>query len=233
MCPKIFHLPASIDPDCHVEVGQYSFALRNYGCNCYPSNYDQQAKFSNKTELHFGANGKPFLEDDLDQACSEAFKNYRCFSMDSQHGDFGKVQHDVCRPGMQFEFHVNKNREIICGPADNPNYENGLKTNNHECKLRTCQIERRFSWSVLGIVGTDPMAFQSQHVDKYHAWDENMCVKGTNRGLMSYDKDACCGKYPDRRAYATSFSMCCPNGKVKPKKGFKSVEYVCGGYIKK
>ena len=75
------------------------------------------------------------------------------------------------------------------------------------------------------------MNFHGINIDKYNAWDEGHCVKGTNRGFLAYDKDACCGNYPNRRAYTSVLNMCCPGGKVKPKKGYKSVEYICGGKV--
>ena len=116
-----------------------------------------------------GSNGQPY--DDVDRACLDAYRAYRCMVLDHNHGDLKQVTSrnengtaiDGCYHGIQFVYHVNHQGEITCGPEHNPGYAQDAW---HGCRAAACEIEKNFAYKVLEAV-SDPILFQQNNWMNY------------------------------------------------------------------
>jgi len=146
--------------------------------------------------------------DEVDDACKEAYKRYKCIEADF---NAGLISDDsVCGGGMFFEYHINGNNEITCGPESDPNYAADPAANG--CKLAACEIEKAFSERVYVTIGNQmnnsgkKLLFQDSNKSNYG-------LECTSR--PGPPRDACCGTYPDRKPYNTDLQSCCENGNVR------------------
>jgi len=195
-----------VDLSCHagscVNHKDYQKTLMDYGCNCF--SMAMADDWEGMSVYHFTSRGEPV--DDLDSACKEAFKRYKCLEQDFSSGQLS--DDDTCSPGMLFDYHLDANGNIVCGPEDNPEYASG----NNGCKLAACQIEREFSNKAYAIVGNEmnnsgkKLAFMDGNKKNYE-------VECTARPGPA--RDACCGSYPDRKPYSSDLQSCCENGDIR------------------
>jgi len=197
-------------------------ALRNYGCNCYPDNYDRVSPYSipdRPLEQHMGKNGRYRNSDlKLDDLCREVNEAYTCLEQDVRDGTivdgpfetlprWGSVS---CYRGTSFLFHWNGDK-IVCGPADDPKYQSDPVSNR--CPLVACEIEVKFAYAAVDFImaaAGGPKEFREDNLSKYHAenltdaeWDD-MCV--SNKGPVNRE---CCGEFPQRYPFNTNNKVCC------------------------
>lgn len=179
----------------------YQRILRDYGCNCFPE--DENAEWDGIAIYQFESHGEPV--DELDSACKEAYKRYRCFTHDVDNGLLSDAT--SCMPGMEFEFHMSSN-EIICGPPEDPEY--ALNSDLNGCKLAACEIERAFSYRVFNIVGNElnpsgkKLRFREQNAHNFGTHGRGECKAQTGG-----DKDSCCGEFPNRKPFNSDMASCC------------------------
>lgn len=197
--------------NCHLKPLYYYRALRNYGCNCYPGNYDKKNIITDEMMWNFGGNGQPV--DELDNACLKAFSNYRCFRYDLMENNFKKFNvvygpYEKCHFGVPFEYHMGKNGGIICGPDSNPGYRYNRAEN--ACKLYACNIERDFANNAFAILQNAPGDYARANIQNFNLGIEGKCVKKNN---VNTSRDMCCGNYPNRFPYDSNKEDCCA-GKV-------------------
>ena len=182
---------------------EFRDALRGYGCNCFSN--DPNMEWDGNSIWHFTSRGEPV--DEVDDACKEAFKRYKCLEQDFTNG---LISDDtICSVGMDFEYFMSDNGEIICGTVDNPEYANQPERNG--CKLAACEIERAFSLRIFNSVGNEvtgkgKLKFPDNNKDNYNV--ECSARPGPPR-------DACCGEYPERKPYSSELQSCCENGLVR------------------
>jgi len=185
-----------------VDQKEYQKTLRGYGCNCFPM--DSNDEWDGMAVWNFASRGEPV--DELDSACKEAFKRYKCLEQDFASGQL--TDEATCQPGMLFEYHLDAAGNIVCGPEGNPEYASG----DNACKLAACEIERAFSMRAFAVVGNTmnnsgkKLAFQDGNKKNY----EIECV-----ARPGPPRDACCGSYPDRKPYSADLQSCCENGNVR------------------
>lgn len=185
-----------------VDQKEYQKTLRGYGCNCF--SMSANADWEGMAVYHFSSRGEPI--DELDNACKEAFKRYKCLEQDFSNGSL--TDDTTCMPGMLFEYHINGAGEVVCGPQDNPEYASG----DNGCKLAACEIERAFSTRAYAVIGNEmnnsgkKLKFQDSNKNNY----EIECA-----ARPGPPRDACCGSYPDRKPYAADLQSCCENGDVR------------------
>jgi len=193
--------------ECDTKPLYYYNLLRNYGCNCYPENFDKENEFTGEVQYNFGGNGQPV--DALDQACLKAYHNFRCFKHDLVENNFKQYNmafgpFEECHFGVPFEFHQGRNGGIICGPESNPGYR--FNRSEHICKLYACSIERAFAEEVFEIVGNRPGDYGRLHPENYNKGIDGTCEK---RNDPSTDRNMCCGQYPTRYPYDPNRKVCC------------------------
>jgi hypothetical protein len=187
-----------------VDQKEYQKTLRGYGCNCFSN--DANADWEGMAVWHFTSRGEPI--DELDTACKEAFKRYKCLEQDFSSGSLS--DESTCMPGMLFDYHMNASGEIVCGPEDNPEYANDAA--NHSCKLAACEIERAFSMRAFAAIGNEmnnsgkKLLFQDSNKKNFDV----SCV-----ARPGPPRDACCGSYPERKPYSSDLQSCCDNGNVR------------------
>jgi len=210
------------NPNCAFEKTDFFRALNNYGCNCFskksPSPIDPSMDW-----MHMSHVGPAINE--IDQACIDVHNAYLCMFMDAEEktikqgrtttSDGSKI--DGCFEGMPFTYHVGSDGNIVCGPANNPEY---AKNKWNGCRLAACEIERHFAYTVVNQLA-DPLAFKNEATaDNLYFWNpirkSNMC-RGDGLG-MKRNKDQCCGDFPTRYPFASDTFECC--GSSGENKGF-------------
>jgi len=224
---KLYHSDKSLRK-CPAKTTHIEAALRNYGCNCWPSNFDgAPAKASSlNPSWHMGKNGRPVS--DLDAACMKMRDQLTCLALDRQDGLYvdpvsGSAHlQKLCGRFTTFEFHQDGSGNIICGPASNPEY--GANVSEDMCKLASCSIQREFSIEAAVLLGASPSSFPASNANEYGIFmDDNRCAKsGDGSGNVVTE---CCGDYPSRLPFNSLFKVCCGDG------GNEEAKYVgeCGG----
>lgn len=210
------------DPNCAFEKTDFFRALNNYGCNCFsknsPSPLDPSMIWTHMSHVGPAVN-------EIDQACIDVHNAYLCMFMDSEEGilkqgrttasDGSKIE--GCYEGMPFTYHVGSDGNIVCGPANNPEY---ARNKWNGCRQAACEIERHFAYTVVNELA-DPLAFKNEaNADNLYFWNpirkSNMC---RGDGLsMKRNKDQCCGEFPTRYPFASDTFECC--GSSGENKGF-------------
>lgn len=197
--------------DCPVKVDHAMDMLRNYGCNCFPSNFDDiPVKSGAQLSWHMGNNGKPL--DEIDYHCKKLHDAYKCIQMDADDGKLedpkpsGTNPMDKCSKYVFIDVYFDKDNLILyCGKKNNLNYENTLPQDL--CRLRACQIEMHFAKQVFMLIGNDPRIYEDNHPGMYNIFDDtNVCKLG--KGFRTHD---CCGFYPERYPYHEGILTCCEN----------------------
>jgi hypothetical protein len=209
-----FH--AGQDP-CPVRAVDVLRALRQYGCNCYSENADvvhQNAGTGgnpSRMEWHMGANGAGI--DDLDVACGNLHKAYNCIVMDHADGILNDPRPDSdlasqnCGKTTTFNYHVDVNGDIVCGPS--ANNANWVARDDKNCQLAACEIEREFAQLAAQFIGSDPRQFRLDRRRSHYKLGDNgdaQCVKQAAR------PDDCCGDYPFRYPFQSTTRQCCVGG---------------------
>ena len=189
--------------NCPYNQMRYYKALRNYGCNCYPENFDTVNLNTGSVLWVLGQNGHGV--DDVDLACQNAYHRYHCFEMDG------------CFQGTAYQYFIDGNGNLQCGTENDKDYQSDPE--GFKCQLASCRVERTLAETLYPLIGW-PDTFRVINRGNYHAWqNEQLCVSkihsdreagGPNR------KTKCCGEYPRRRSYNPNKYECCDDGKVKP-----------------
>ena len=181
------------------EVGKninIKWAFRNYGCNCLPENADKYP-LSNKgaNRKNYGwqmrTNGDPV--DHLDQECSNFAKAMQCIQLDLQNGLLQQYPPDMnhmnppnyqditdpntiwkytCGPYLEVVWTYDRNDPvdpIKCGPADNPNYVNGIPPGD-ECTAYACSIEKNFVMQIFQDFNCTLAQYWEDNIDNYIIW---------------------------------------------------------------
>lgn len=188
--------------------------LRNYACNCFPENYDAEPQTTNskaKPSWHMGANGKPV--DEIDAACRRLRDRYTCITFDVEnevlaHPDPSSPDNqDYCGRLTTYEYHIDADKEIICGPETNPEY--AANNPEDECRKAVCNIERQFADEVFTHIGDNAQQYEIDNADMYSLFNDNsQCVSGNNGHAVS----ECCGSYPLRVPFIPFIKTCCDMG---------------------
>lgn len=181
--------------DCPFDVIDYYRALRDYGCNCYPENFDEEYQDSGVELWHMGHNGMPV--DEVDQVCHRAFHLYHCFEQDG------------CIKGDAFVYHMTTEGDLVCGPEDDANYASD--PDGFFCEQSACLAEKKFAEEVYPLIG-NPQTFKDNNKDNYRLWNKGECVRQAGASLA---KNECCGAYPYRKPYDANISECCSDGSVQ------------------
>jgi len=193
----------SSDKNCPYNQMRYFKALRNYGCNCFPENFDSINLFTGSVLWVLGQNGHGV--DDVDLACQNGYHRYHCYEMDG------------CFKGTAYNYFLDENGGIQCGTQNDKDYASNPEL--FKCQLASCQIERTLAETLYPLIGW-PKTFEKINAGNYRGWEnEQLCVTkehldreagGPNR------KTQCCGGYPRRRSYNPDKYNCCDDGKVRP-----------------
>lgn len=187
-----------------VDSKEYQKVLRDYGCNCFSNNPNME--WDGVAVFHFVSRGEPV--DEVDNACKEAFKRYKCLEADFSSGLL--TDNSSCSAGMFFEYHISSDNELICGPPSDPNYSSDLSANG--CKAAACEIEKAFSMRVYNEIGNE-MNNSGKKLKFQDSNKNNYALECTARPGPA--RDACCGTYPDRKPYSSDLQSCCDNGNVR------------------
>lgn len=205
-CHRYFQAnPNKKGKKCPQKSGHFFRALRNYGCNCYPSNWDSIHLPTGNILWQIGLNGLAL--DKADECCKNAYHRYRCFQLDG------------CHVGDSYQYHM-VNGEIICGPANNPNYASNPEGNF--CALSGCEIEKVLAEGLYAQIGNSPVTYKNKNAGKYNAWQRNgMCLTAQRAtkpaaAVARGQETTCCGTYPRRRAYDSGQFECCNDRKIRP-----------------
>lgn len=215
---RVFHPTRKINK-CPVRNSHVKDMLRNYGCNCFPENFDdlKQTADGNKS-WNMGRNGKPI--DEVDAACGRLRDAYTCITFDVENAlypdpDPGSPdEQDKCGRFTIYEYHIDDDKNVICGPADDPEYANADPS--EQCRKIVCDIERQFADEVFSHIGADVRAYETANSAKYDVFsDSNICISGNNGNAVS----ECCGAYPNRHPFIPFIKTCCDmgNGVFEPK----------------
>lgn len=233
----LYTLVCADNANCEFADSDFADALLGYGMSCYTEEAASKI-YTGKKCYHMGSNGQPY--DDVDRACLDAYRAYRCMVLDHNHGDLKQVTSrnengtaiDGCYHGIQFVYHVNHQGEITCGPEHNPGYAQDAW---HGCRAAACEIEKNFAYKVLEAV-SDPILFQHNNWMNYNAAFINFGLKAApirpharkaervpekavqelNRVLgMPKREERCCGAYPNRKPYNSVTHECCVNSEVQ------------------
>lgn len=211
--------------ECGFTERDFFRALRNYGRNCFgrsePTVFDDS-----KSWFHHAHYGNPI--DEIDRACFHVGRAYKCMFLDHESGNlqqgaskFGNITVDGCYQGMSYSYHLNANKEIICGSENNPEYENNKW---HGCRKVACEIERNFSLKASYFL-QNPIEFYetAKNFSKYHiepvgkSTDKSdvAMAMGAPRGLQNHNvSEECCGSFPERFPFMRLTHQCC-DGLVK------------------
>jgi len=216
---------------CQWKLHHIQAALRNYGCNCFPSNFDfdkrSLCKKWNCMQWTMGKNGKPI--DKIDRECAHLRDRIKCLELDAEQGG---IEHPAgpdailveerCSRWTTFPYFFS-NGELFCGTAENPNYENGVEM-NEECEFAMCQMVKLFvmnSWKHMVIGewmsgGARSTDFVKVSKLLYNInQDPDYCDRGiASRSDLDISSTECCGEHPFRRSYRPIVKDCCPTGEV-------------------
>jgi len=212
---------------CHWKLHHTQNALRNYGCNCFPSNFDfDKRSICNRwtcMQWTMGKNGKPI--DKLDKECAHLRDRIKCLELDAENG---AIMHPAGPDAILVEERCSRwttfpyffaNGELYCGTRHNPNYVNGIKE-NQECEFALCQMTRVFvlrSWKEM-IVGPRQRSqdFVKDSKLLYNInQDPDFCDRGiASRSDLDISSTECCGEHPFRRSYRPIIKDCCADGAV-------------------
>jgi len=208
---KTYHSDKSLRK-CPAKATHIEAALRNYGCNCWPENFDDvPAKKNGVTESwHMGKNGKPI--NDLDAACTKLRDSFTCITYDYMDGllddpnPISQHMQDGCNRFTIFDFYFDDDSNIICGKEDDIEYANDLPANR--CKKASCEIQRQFAIEAAILLGASPSNFPSTNAADYNInRDSVRCPKADSAGSVSASQ--CCGDFPNRLPFNPMFKECC------------------------
>lgn len=185
-------------------------ALIDYGCNCYPESAKKQSVVNPRQDwYHMASLGRPV--DQVDSECYNMHAAYQCMFKDHDAGRINQIGDLGCYPGMTFEYHITQNDdgsdEVICGTPKNIDYHK----RDDDCRLASCQIERKFALAVLPYL-SDPVSFRTtQHAQGKYSSNCARLANGPAGGVAA-EKDNCCGDYPKRKPYNSISNSCCNIG---------------------
>ena len=228
VCQRNESCKNSMDKDEFLEL------LQDHGCNCFPSNAAKSAATdANKIWYHHKNNG--MFVDELDYECQQVAQAYTCMDLDNQDGILEQVGKHGCYHGMVFDYHFD-NKNLICGPRHNPDYDNPERYRRQDCKKTACEIERNFAIRAMEIMNYDPKGFMQKnshmkgHCPKNSISGKGVSVATTARPEETENaasgttmvsttkkppmKDSCCGVYPNRLPFNSLAKQCCENGNV-------------------
>lgn len=212
LCQK-HNLEVTALNECPITKSDVEIAMRNYGCNCLPENYDDVPHTTGRLESwHMGKNGKPISE--MDAACTRMRDSYTCLHIDGlndvyQHPDEDSENpQNHCGRFTKFSFHVNSTMHIICGGQGDPEY--AQQKVKQICMQKSCFIQRQFAQEVSEIIGADPVQFFNDNQSYYNVFgDDNVCVKHRTNGRQA----ECCGiDYPAKFPFNPLNHECCNDG---------------------
>merc|ERR1712025_1053755 len=107
---------------CSFKKDDFFNALKDYGCNCYPSkNKEESSTHTGKTWWHMAANGSPI--DKMDKLCLTVHNSYRCMHLDDEMELTSQKGNKGCYKGIMYNYHFDSNGNVICGTQNNINYE--------------------------------------------------------------------------------------------------------------
>lgn len=234
----LYTLVCGDSDNCQFADSDFADALLGYGMGCYTESAASKI-YTGKTTYHMGSNGQPY--DEVDKACLDTYRAYRCMFLDYHHGDLKQVTSrnengtaiDGCYHGITFAYHLNHQGEITCGPEYNAGYAQDAW---HGCRAAACEIEKGFAYKVLDWLN-EPIIFQHDNWMNYNAAFINFGLKAgasrphakkaervpekavqeLNRVLgMTKREERCCGAYPNRKPYNSVTHECCANSDVQP-----------------
>ena len=191
-------------------------SLRNYGCNCFPTEADQANRYpaeENFDEWNYAFFGKPV--DELDALCALNYRRFNCF--DAAIGDTIPRENAHagrdCYRNIVHVYHVDANtEELLCGGTWNPSYANG--GDEKACQREACKIELEFAneaWRFFDPSqgGVSHHEFKSFHAANYNLNSQGLC----QRNALGPVDQQCCGEFPNRISYNAN-SMCCDDGEI-------------------
>lgn len=196
---------------CPGKIHEFRAALRNYGCNCFPENFDGPPSFNGRdNSWHMGKNGKPINE--VDAACTRLRDAYTCITIDvennllqDQDSDSVHLQ-DKCGRHTAYDYYIDDDKNVICGSTNDPEYASNQPED--QCAKHVCNMERQFASEVWAIID-DPENFVVENAADYGiSEDESVCVNMNNGRSVS----ECCGAYPNRQPYIPFLKTCCQVG---------------------
>lgn len=200
---------------CNVSIDGIHLALRNFGCNCHPANFDGPgASASATSSWHMGSNGRPLNE--LDAQCQKLHNAYTCLDNDRKEGlyvdidDASPYLNKKCGRFTDYTWHSTVADGILCSTRDNPDYVNSI-TPEQECQFAACKIEREFAVSIYELLGANAFHFKNNNPSLYDVYDDaSICKK---RGSNNVSPNVtCCGEFPARQPYNDLLKQCCSDG---------------------
>lgn len=208
---RVFHPTRKINK-CPVRNSHVDAMIRNYGCNCFPENFDDLPQtVGGKKSWNMGRNGKPI--DPIDAACGKLRDAYTCVTFDVENAIYpdpdpsSPDEQDKCGRQTIYDYHIDNDKNVICGPVEDPEYANSDPS--EECRKVVCNIERQFADEVFSHIGGDVVAYQDDNPGKYDVFsDSSICVSGNNGNAVS----ECCGTYPSRVPFIPFIRTCCDMG---------------------
>lgn len=212
MICRVFHPTKSLRK-CGARDQEVEDALRNYGCNCLPSNFDDEPTTDGglHDSWHMGKNGRPISE--VDAACTRLRDAYTCIVIDTDdsvmtHPDAASPDNqDYCGRFTTYEYHIDNDKEVICGPESDPEYASGATED--VCRKAACDLERQFAAEVFNLIGADPDVFAANNAASYNIHsDPTLCIN-TNNG---HGVSECCGDFPLRYPFIPFIKTCCEVG---------------------
>jgi len=157
--------------------------------------------------------------DDMhENLCLELYACYKCISVDYATGDRSGP---YASTGISYNANINSDNEFVCknkleDPKNSKDTESGDFTPEANMERHVCECDKNFVQKILDN-HKKCLGGNSSHclTDRYRfsqGWvaDDDCKDVGMKQGA---DHSACCGTYPDRRAYDPDNLLCC-DGKL-------------------
>jgi hypothetical protein len=158
--------------------------IKSYGCWC---------NFNN------GASGKGQPVDDIDMACKNLFGGYKCANVDDVFCDATTVTYNS--PDGFTSLPVTIGEEFQACTDANP---------GNTCGASACAVEKFFIAKLLRLLISEGTVGLNASF-KHDSFDPNVqCNVQAQTGDLPAITE-CCGTYPSRMPYRTSFRGCCDN----------------------
>jgi len=157
--------------------------------------------------------GRVESDDVHENLCLELYACYKCIGIDYDTGEYGKGAYASTE--ISYNAEITNGNEFMCKDSA-ANYITSLYAATDNMTRHVCECDKNFVTKALEnkkkcsngeneYCLNDTYRFSNGWVS-----DENCKDQGMNQGA---NHDACCGTYPDRRAYDSERLLCC-DGKL-------------------
>ena len=170
--------------------------MRKYGCYCFPVN---GGTVGPRESYH----GEPL--DELDSKCRDFYRSQTCLAE-----EFENDNNYTCDVASVFPFYIdNDTGDIVCGQWGVNDPFNWSSTNEENCALQKCELEKLFVSEVAQLIADGFV--QNENYKKIEDADySGFCPHATRSGNNGVNQNyQCCGVGIQRKKFNNLVAQCC------------------------